>query len=473
MIYLTFSQKHFIEENNYMGCVYICHHVDTEGPLDEKISDLFSRLKLIFGIHMEPTEENLKKIQAGNIELDDDKKKQLLLAVDQHTIGFKNNWRNIEVMLMDIMSKKFRDKMLDSFGGGWIYNWNIMDHVGFVENPRKRDIGYLKIFNFYENMMKTTNSSMDALHWHFHPIPFYKQANIPATSYDNSMHELHQVILRRLIEKNWFPRVNRAGFHTERIDSNFFLEQWIPFDPSNQSVNEDYHPNYQKDLTEGRFGDWRGAPTDWSMYNPSFYDWRMKGNCNRTIARVLNMKSRHRSINVYEIEKAFKRANNQEDVYLGVTNHDWREMSTEIDEFRLMLKKVINKYPKVHFKFSESVHAFREILGYGNDEVKKNKITFEIELINNLLLLQVTNGELFGPQPYLALKTATGEYFHDNFDFNEFKKSYSYTFDEYTLKLNELSNLAIASNDKYGNSYILNLKFKNGKIVSKKITEIN
>lgn len=452
---------------NNEGIVYICHHVDTEGPLWEDTTALFERLKIIFGIDLQPTKKNLKKLQSGNINLENHIKEQLLKAVDAHTIGFKSNWKDIESMLLNIMSKNYREKMVDCFGGGWIYNWNVMDHVGFRDNPRHRDIGYLNIFNFYEYMINITDSSEDALHWHFHPIPFYKQANIPATSYENSMYELHQIITRRLIEKNWFPRVNRAGFHTERIDANFFLEQWIPFDPSNQAVEEDNEPKHQMDLINGRYGDWRGAPTDWTLYHPNIYDWRQKGNCNRVIARILNMKSRHRSITESEIEKAFSKAKNGENVYLGITNHDWREMSTEIDEFRYMLTKVAQKYPSVKFKFSESVDAFRNVIGYTKSEIEENRIKFNVELKDNLLFLEVVNGELFGPQPYLALKTLNGDYFHDNFDFNEFKKIYSYTFDDYTLELNKLSNIAIASNDKYGNTYIINIKMENGKIASK------
>ena len=51
------------------GIVYICHHIDTEGPLWEVISELFNRLKLIFGIDLEPTYENLEKLQNGEIEV--------------------------------------------------------------------------------------------------------------------------------------------------------------------------------------------------------------------------------------------------------------------------------------------------------------------------------------------------------------------------------------------------------------------
>lgn len=454
------------------GTIYICHHIDTEGPLWEEITELFKRLKLIFNIDLKPTKENLKKLQNKEFNFEDNMSEQIERAVNPHTIDFKTNWKDIEDMLHNIMSKKYRNKMLDSDNNGWVYNWNIMDHVGFKDNPRHRDMGYFNIYNFYEYMIDLTNSTNDKIHWHFHPIPFYKQANIPATSYDNSIYEIHQVITRRLIEKLWFPRVNRAGFHTERIDSNFFLEQWIPFDPSNQAVEEDNELKHQKDLSSGRYGDWRGAPTDWSIYNPSIYDWRQKGDCNRVIARILNMKSRHRNITFSEIEKAFVKAENGDDVYLGITNHDWREMSTEIDEFRDILKQVILKYPHIKYKFSESVNAFRKVLGFDNKKILNNKITFDANIDNSLLTVNITNGDIFGPQPYLALKTNTGDYFHDNFDFQIFKKSFSYTFDTYTLPLSSLSNIAIASNDKYGNTFIIKFTLENGNIVHKEKEEI-
>ena len=262
------------------GVVYIVHHVDTEGPLWENIDELFGRLKVIFGIEVEPTYENLEKLQKGQIDLSASLKQEIAMAVDPHTIGFKRNWGMIEEMLYRIMNPTYRNKLRDSFGGGWIYNWHVMDHVGFgPDNPRHRDMGHHNIFDFYTYIIKNTNSTQDRIHWHFHPVPFYKQANIMATSYDNSITTLHQILCRRLIDKNWFPVVNRAGFHAERVDSNLFLEQWIPFDPSNQAVGEAAQPKHQKDQTNGRFADWRGAPTDWSLYHPSSIRLETAGKC--------------------------------------------------------------------------------------------------------------------------------------------------------------------------------------------------
>ena len=439
---------------NKSGIVYIVHHVDTEGPLWESTGELFARLKIIFGIDLKPTRDNLVKLQQGAIDLPEDIKKEVLLAVDPHTIEFKKNWYEVEEMLLRVMSSKFRNEMIDSFGGGWIYNWHIMDHIGFVDNPRHRDFGFLNVFDFYGDIIKRTQAVNDSIHWHFHPIPFYKQAHIPAACYDNSLHVLHEIIARRVIDRNWFPVVNRAGFHTIRPDSNLFLEQWIPFDSSNQSTEDDLSPKYQKDLIMGRFGDWRGAPSDWSLYHPDYYDWRKKGNCNRVIGRVLNLKSRHRSINESEIEKAFKKAFLGENVYMGITNHDWREMSVEIDEFRAMLSRVAKGYPDISFKFSESVEAFREVLGYSAEEIRKNTLDFHIQLNGNILEIDVTSGEIFGPQPYLAIKTKENKYFHDNVDFQIYNKKYSYVFDDYTINLESISSIVVASNDEYGNTCI-------------------
>lgn len=438
------------------GIVYICHHVDTEGPLWENIEELFKRLDFMFDIKLEATFENLERLQNGQIEVAEEFKESLALTIDPHTVGFKRNWGMIEEMMFRIMSPEYRNRMVDSFGGGWVYNWHVMDHVGFgSENPRHRDYGYHNVYDFYSYMLKVTGSKKDAIHWHFHPIPFYRQANIPATSYENCMPVLYDIITHRLIDRGVFPVVNRAGFHIERVDSNFFLEQWIPFDPSNQSVEDVFQPKGQRDMTIGHFGDWHSAPSDWSIYHPDFYDWRQRGNMNRWIARILNMKSRHRNISIDEIEKAFQKAQNGENVYLGITDHDWREMSVEIDEFRDMLKIVSNKYPEVKFKFSESVEAFRNVIGYNSKECVDNSIKLDVNWHENVLSVKVVNGEIFGPQPYLAIKTIDENYFHDNIDSIEYKRLFSYTFDAYTIPMNRIERVVIAVNDKYGNTEIV------------------
>ena len=442
-----------------MGRVYIVHHVDTEGPLFEPREELFGRLKGIFNIDVEPREDILVRLRNKEIDLQG-KEDEVALAVAPHMIDFKGSWQEIDHMLGRIMSASFRNRLLDSEGNGWVYNWHCMDHVGFKNNPRKRDLGYFKIFDFYQEKIKGPSSSRDAIHWHFHPINFAGDAHLAATSYNNSMNSLLQSITRRVLERNWFTCVNRAGFHAERPDSHLFLEQWLPFDASNQSVGAENEPKHQLDLAGGRFGDWRWAPQDWTIYHPSHDNYQLPGDCRRSIARVLNLKSRHRSISAAEIEKAFRRAAVGEDVYLGIADHDWREMSVEVDEFRDMLQNVIARHPDVQYYFSDALTAFRSIL-YPHLNTERNKIDFNVSIQraqgHATLQVEITNGALFGPQPWLAITTKEGKYLTDNFDVNVPSRRYSYVFDCQTVGIEGIEAVAVASNDKYGYQKIVKL----------------
>ena len=94
----------------------------------------------------------------------------------------------------------------------------------------------------------------------------------------------------------------------------------------------------------GRFVDWRGSPTDWTIYHPSFYDHRAKGNMRRWIARCLNLNTRYNNISINELNKAFNKAKNGENVLVSVTNHDFRDMVSEVENFVRDVKKVSMKY---------------------------------------------------------------------------------------------------------------------------------
>lgn len=440
--------------------VHIVHHVDTEGPLCEPLDELFERIEKTLGhkLNFEPTLENLKLLQSSsyvfiNPEVDSLLKK----LIAPKLLNFKNTWDDVNEMLDRILLKSYRDNFKDSFGNGWIYNWHLLDHVGFESNPRHRLLGYSAIFNLYIQKLANTNSLQDSLQWHFHPIPFNKAAHTSAISYMNSANELQQVMCRRLIDNNWFPVVNRAGFHTIRPDINWWLEQWLPFDASNQSMNNDN--NEFNDNINGRFGDWRGAPDDWTLYHPDWYDWRKKGSMKRTISRCLNMNTRFRNIDYIELTKAFLLAQKLgNDVYVGITNHDFREMSTEIEDFYKLLQTVAIQFKDVDFSFSNTIIAFQKCLGYSEIDINENKLNFDLDLNNDTLAVKINNGVIFGSQPFIAIKTKDDRYLTDNFNFGEPESNeFYYTFDYLTIPIEDIKTIAVASNDKYGNTCIKRL----------------
>lgn len=440
--------------------VYIVHSIDTEGPLYESLEAKFERIKDLFGIdNLEITSTNLEKLKNKKIDLKG-KEENVSAILNSHLSDYNDSWEKIDIMIKKIFSKKFRYQMTDSFDNPWIFNWHCLDHVGYKVNPRKRDLGYFKIFDKYKKFISENYDYNDKIHWHFHPMSTYNEAHKCASSYINSP-ELYQIITRRIIERNWFPVVNRAGFHCERPDSHLFMEQWIPFDLSNMSTEDYSILENSVDFRNGRTGDWRRATTNWEVYQPHHDDYQIPGNCRRWIGRVLNVKNRISSINQKEMDKAFNQANSGQSALVGVTGHDFRNLGTEVEEVQNFIKNSSIKYPDVKFCFSEASFAFKRMI-YGN--LKEEKIDLDVQFFNEKgdvpnIRVKTLNGNVFGPQPFLAIKTKSGRFIHDNFDFDLKKGIWHYAFFSATLPITDIDKIGIASNDKYGNTCIKRLNF--------------
>jgi hypothetical protein len=440
--------------------VYIVHCIDTEGPLYEKPDVPFEMIKNIFNINIEPTKENLIRLQRGELDLggNEDAVSNLL---ENNKLNTKGSWSEIDEMLNEILDDEYRNKLLDSKGEGWIYNWFCMDHVGFVgNNPRRRDAGYHNIYDHYNDIIQHNNYT-DSIQFHHHPVPFSGNYNESATAYWGSG-VLNEILARRIIDRNWFPAAYRPGFHTERPDSNWFLEQWVPFDFANQAMKRELIE--QPDLSNGRFGDWRRATTEWKIYHPSHDDYQMEGNCRRWIARCLNMHARVREIDIKDIREAFFRAETKENTLLSFTNHDYKNMKYEIDKIREMIGCVAKEYPHIRFEFVNAVEGMRKTLKLQPVFLDLSLALFASE--NNNKLEVKSNKNIFGPQPFLALKTKEGKYYWDNFDFQNNNK-WTYTFDNNTLKLETLESIGVAANSSSGVTEVLNYNIESKKLNKK------
>jgi len=429
-------------KSNKKKYLYVVHCVDTEGPIHESLKETFKRLLNTFDIKLRPTKKNLKLIQSKLINFKG-KETAIQKCFSPSMLAYNNNWNKIKKMLNNIQSKKFRNILKDDFGGGWVYSWHCVDHLGFESNPRKKDKGYGKIFKFYKKRIKKKNSIKDEINWHFHPLSLKRGALHAATCYSNNMSYINYILCRRIIDDNWFPAVNRPGFHSERSDSNLFLEQWIPFDYANQNTNE---KTDQPDLSSGRFGDWRRAPKSWRGYNPSIHDYQIPGECNRFIFRCLNIGTRFRNLNETHINQAFRESEKHGKAILAFANHDYRDMTQDIEDLRKKIFKIKKNFKNVKIKYAGAHDAAINLLGYQ----AKPKPKLKIILQKNKLIVTLILGKIFGSQPFLAIQSKKKKYFHDNLDLIIPGKKWSYIFDEQTISLSEVKKIGVGSAGKYG-----------------------
>jgi len=431
--------------------VYVCHCIDTEGPLYESLEATFERLETSIGIKIKPSQENLIKIQNQEMDLGG-KEKVASLIVDKNLINYNDTSDKLDNMLDEMMSETYRGKYADSFGNGLIYNWFILDHIGYKTNPRRRDIGYHNIYNNYTVKIDEHDSYQDEINWHFHPMSAYMEAHMCATSFINSPH-LYESLARAVIDRCWFPSAFRAGFNTERPDSHWFLEQWIPFDFSNQAIELTELDIQQMDNSDGRFGDWRRARADWAPYNPSHDDYQAEGSCRRTIFRCLNIGTRIRLLNEDEVDKAFIRADCGTPTILAFTNHDFRDMRIDIENAHNLIMKTSKKYPDVRWCNSGAKSAARKVLNIGNGDGINLTTRFDHKK-DSVKITVETDSDSFVPQPFLAIKTFDNKYMTDNFDFQIPRRKWTYTFDTNSINFKSVNKIGIATNDINGTTCV-------------------
>lgn len=429
--------------------VHIVHCIDTEGPLHESLEATFERLDSIFGLKLSPDIELLRRLQTRQVDLGGIEA-AVSRVLDPHLLDYNDTWDKVDRMLAEALSEEFRNEVRDSYGGGWVYNWFCVDHVDYDSNPRQRDIGYHCVFDHYCKLLAETGSVQDGLHFHYHPHSFRKEAHLCATHWWANSDSLGQILSRRVIDRNWFPAANRPGYHVIRPDSHWFLEQFVPFDFSNQAATEDASDRSQLGLETGRFGDWRRAPANWRPYHPSHDDYQRPGDCRRWISRCLNVGTRYRLLREVDLRQAFQEAQDGKPVILGLTNHDFRDLRLDVRLFRQMLQTVSEEFPEVKFRFSGAVEAMRSALQLNPQAPCDLDLTLT-KSDGTAHFLEVTSSTpTFGCQPWLALKTVAGTYHFDNFDIATPFHRWSYIFDEETFPLTSLEAIGVAGNNAYG-----------------------
>ena len=86
-------------------------------------------------------------------------------------------------------------------------------------------------------------------------------------------------------------------------------------------------------------------------------------------------------------------------------------------------------------------------------DLEYEEFDFDVNIVKSdsgaYLDVKVDN-DIFGPQPYLAIKLKDGRYAWDNFDFREMGREWTYTFDNNTVNLSNIDKIGIASNNKCG-----------------------
>ena len=86
--------------------VYVVHCIDTEGPLYESLDATFMRIESIWGLNLEPSNENLRRLRDREIDLDG-REDAVAELVASPLLDYNDSWDKLNAMLGHIASSGF------------------------------------------------------------------------------------------------------------------------------------------------------------------------------------------------------------------------------------------------------------------------------------------------------------------------------------------------------------------------------
>lgn len=155
-------------------------------------------------------------------------------------------------------------------------------------------------------------------------------------------------------------------------------------------------------------------------------------------------------LTVRHVQEAFAEALEHGKAILSFSDHDYRDIRPDVEAVRAMIAEVKPKFPDVSIKFSGAEEAARDILGVTAEPTPQ----LSIKLEGKLLVISVEKGEIFGPQPFLALKSRDGRFFHDNLDIQVPGRKWTYVLDEQTLPTSALVMAGVGAAGRHGGFHV-------------------
>ena len=304
-----------------------------------------------------------------------------------------------------------------------------MDHIDYETDDRDKVIGYHKLYDIFDKRIKEEPAFDDILEFHFHSNAPTKHSSHSNTFWLRDS-KIYNIILRRLIDRNFFPMINRPGFHSVSPDSHWFQELFIPFEFANQSL--------AKNRNE-RFSDWSRAPRTWEGYHPCHDDYQSIGNSRRKIFSCLNVGTRHSLIDEDSILYAIEEAKQGKKPILAVTNHDFRQMKDDSLFLNDLLNCTFSKEKNIAFKYCNAREALN--LNYKSD-------VFDVVFTgkNDAVMKVTSDQKIFGPVPFFGFKTVDNQYIYDNLKIIKPFLEWEYEFDEQNSDLTKINKIALAAN---------------------------
>lgn len=375
-------------------------------------------------------------------------KKEVLVVPSLDTEGpttgrddLYDSWDKLHAAIKD-MHERVRFAYPDAAGGPAVFSWFVLDWVGYNEydptfQKRGHTTGFHRIFDAYRETILSENAlkqSGDGLYWHYHHPPKDGSWGWNRNWSDSNWYE--KVLNKKILERHFFSSVFRAGGYVEDNKASAWLEQWIPFDYSNNS------PAFK----EGAY-EWPRASRNWAPYHPAHNDYQSKGDMKRAIFRSVPVLGRVGSnvLTEKDVENAFLSAENGEKPVITFVTHDYyKNAAEELQTAHTLISRAARKHPNISWRYANALSAARESLSLSPLE----GLTLSVTKIGANEFIIVSNHALFGLIPCVVISH------HDTERRVDVEPTEANTW-RLILEDEGVKKIGVAGSDAYGNTAVV------------------
>lgn len=309
-----------------------------------------------------------------------------------------------------VMDPAWRGRFTDSAGQPvkftwWLLGGNIYRDAANLNVPNPNSLVPYLMKKYHGEAVRFFGDEL-SLHYHTFIWSDYVGAGNYCWNQAQTFHDCREdfdyTLAQYLLDEEIFPVSFRSGWHYMDNEWQQYLDQLLPFTlHDNWPVAKAWDTNQPVNNVQ----DWSRAPSAFVPFHPATNDYQLPGTGTGWNVRSIKMQNTAQS----DLSGIFDKAANGVDQVACIWNHLPESFVTNFVRVDSLVHTAAAGHPGIPFYYCTAVEAMQRWLGTTNRVPPEIDISERVQGQTVTLVLW-TSKPIFQPQPFVALRDASGQY---------------------------------------------------------------
>lgn len=309
-----------------------------------------------------------------------------------------------------VMDPAWRNQSKDSFGQPvkftwWMMGGNIYRDANNLDFPVNNTMTLHLMKQYHGAAIRQFGDEL-SLHYHTFVWSDYRDnGNFlwnQSRTFEECRADFDYTLAQYLLEEEVFPVSFRSGWHYMDNDWQQYLDRLLPY-----SMHDNW-PAARAWYTNGPINnvqDWSRAPNVFIPFHPATNDYQVPGTSPGWNVRSIKMQAMVQK----DMDSIFAMATNGVDQVACIWTHLPENLVANFVRVNGYAHVAASNYPSVSFRYCTAVEAMRRWRGLADEEPPRIEVSETMQ--GEALTLCIRSSKaLFQPQPFVALRDASGQY---------------------------------------------------------------